>query len=42
MIALGVVTDEELSQFSPPTRDSATTVADLLRRGATHADPAHS
>ncbi len=42
MMALGVVTDEELSQFSQTTRDSATTIADLLRIGATHADPAHS
>lgn len=31
MIALGVVTDEELSQLSPATRDAATALADLLR-----------
>jgi hypothetical protein len=34
MIALGVVTDEELSQFSQATRDSAMVVADLQRPGA--------
>jgi len=31
MIALGAVTDEELSQFSPATRDAATAVAGLQR-----------
>ena len=31
MIALGVVTDAELSQFSAATRDAATVVADLWR-----------
>jgi hypothetical protein len=31
MIALGVVTDEELGQFSPPTRDAATALSDLHR-----------
>jgi hypothetical protein len=39
MIALGAVTDDELGHFSQATRDSATTVADLLRRSATHVDP---
>ena len=29
MILLGVVTDEDLGQFSPATRDSATFLADL-------------
>jgi len=31
MIALGVVTDEELNRFSAPTRDSAIVLADLSR-----------
>lgn len=31
MIALGVVTDAELSQFTPATRDAATAIADLRR-----------
>ncbi len=31
MIALGVVTDAELSQFSPATREAATTLVDLWR-----------
>ena len=39
MVALGVVTDEELSRFSQATRDSATTVADLQRCGAKRRDP---
>jgi hypothetical protein len=33
MIALGVVTDVELSQFSAATRESATALADLSRPG---------
>ena len=31
MIVLGVVTEAELSQFSPATRDAATAVADIRR-----------
>jgi hypothetical protein len=31
IISLGVVTDEELAQFSAPTRDSAMVLADMLR-----------
>ena len=31
MIALGVVTDEELSRFSVATRDSAVALADIWR-----------
>ena len=31
MIALGVVTDEDLGQFSPATRESARELADLWR-----------
>ncbi len=42
MMALGVVTDEELSHFSQATRGSATTIADLLRSGATRADLPHT
>lgn len=32
MIELDVVTDEDLSQFTPPTRETATGLADMLRQ----------
>jgi hypothetical protein len=35
MILLGAVTDEELSQFSPETRESAAALADIGRPGGT-------
>jgi hypothetical protein len=38
MIAIGVVTDEELSQLSQATRDAATTVADIQRVDSKAAD----
>ena len=39
MIGLGVVTDAELSEFSAPTRESATGLADLLRPSAKRKAP---
>ena len=38
MIALGVVTDEELNRFSAPTRDSAILLVDLSRSSGNRRD----